>query len=256
MRQQESVKKNWFQYGTTTAVSAVVVLIFLFSCTSGTKKEKSGIYVSDSTAVMTTTGVSTLISDSGRISYRIEAEEWVVFNKRTPPYWSFEKGLYLEKYDLDKKIEATVKCDTAYYYNEMQLWKLLGNITIKNPNNEKFETDTLYWDQENERIYSDAYIRIEQEDQITEGYGFSSNQDFTVWEIRNTKGIYAVDEKKDSEDTADKTEDDPNETVKQTEKKDTTKVSRKEEPKVTISSPNKQKGTKKLKIAKDNDTAL
>lgn len=256
MRQQESVKKNWFQYGTTTAVSAVVVLIFLFSCTSGTKKEKSGIFVSDSTAVMTTTGVSTLISDSGRISYRIEAEEWVVFNKRIPPYWSFEKGLYLEKYDLDKKIEATVKCDTAYYYNEMQLWKLLGNITIKNPNNEKFETDTLYWDQENERIYSDAYIRIEQEDQITEGYGFSSNQDFTVWEIRNTKGIYAIDEKKDAEDTADKTEDNPNETVKQTEKKDTTKVSRKEEPKVTISSPNKQKGTKKLKIAKDNDTAL
>ena len=254
MRQQESVKKNWFQYGTTTAVSAVVVLIFLFSCTSGTKKEKSGIFVSDSTAVMTTTGVSTLISDSGRISYRIEAEEWVVFNKRIPPYWSFEKGLYLEKYDLDKKIEATVKCDTAYYYNEMQLWKLLGNITIKNPNNEKFETDTLYWDQENERIYSDAYIRIEQEDQITEGYGFSSNQDFTVWEIRNTKGIYAVEEKKSEEEKPEETE----EAVEQKKEQETTtkKTEEKEEKQVIIGKPGKLKGPQQLKISTDNDIAL
>ena len=52
----------------------------------------------------------------------------------------------------------------------------------------------MYWDQEKELIYSDAYIKIEQEDQVTEGVGFSSNQSMTVWEIKNTKGIYAIKE--------------------------------------------------------------
>lgn len=255
MRQQESVKKNWFQYGTTTAVSVVVVLIFLFSCTDGRKKGKSDIIVSDSTAVMATTGVTTLISDSGRITYRIEAEEWLIFDKRIPPHWSFEKGLYLEKYDKKMAIEATVECDTAYYYNELKLWKLLGNITIKNLNNEKFQTDTLYWDQENELIYSDAYIRIEQEDQVTEGYGFSSNQEFTAWEIRNTKSIFAVEEKKSEEEKPEETE----EAVEQKKEQETAtkKPEEKEEkPKVIIGKPGKLKGPQQLKISTDNDIAL
>lgn len=194
MRQQESVNHGNIINCTTTVITAVVVLIFLFSCSGGTNRAESDIVASDSTAVMSTYGVTTLISDSGRISYKIEAEEWSIFNKRRPPYWSFEKGLYLEKYDRNMNIEATVKCDTAYYFNEDKLWKLLGNIDIKNSKNEKFQTDTLYWDQGKEMIYSDAYIRIEQGDQITEGYGFSSNQNLSVWQIKNTKGIYAIEE--------------------------------------------------------------
>ena len=50
----------------------------------------------------------------------------------------------------------------------------------------------MYWDQGKEKIYSDAYIKIEQEDQTTEGIGFSSNQSMTLWEIKNTKGIYTI----------------------------------------------------------------
>lgn len=193
MRLQRFAKKLIKQTSTTTANAAVVVLIFLTSC-----QEKQfnapAIECRDSLAVMSTYGVSTLISDSGRISYKIDAEEWFVFDKRQPPYWAFEKGVYLEKYDHDLNIEATIKCDTAYYYSEQKLWKLIGNVDIRNPKDERFFTDLMYWDQDKELIYSDAYIKIEQEDQVTEGVGFSSNQSMTVWEIKNTKGIYAIKE--------------------------------------------------------------
>ena len=91
-------------------------------------------------------------------------------------------------------IEATVKCDTAYYYSEQKLWKLIVNVNIKNIKDERFYTHLMYWDQENEKIYSDAYIKIEQTDQVTEGIGFSANQNLTVWQINNTKGIFAVEE--------------------------------------------------------------
>ena len=193
MRLQRFAKKLIKQTSTTTANAAVVVLLFLPSC-----QEKQfnapAIECRDSLAVMSTYGVSTLISDSGRISYKIDAEEWFVFDKRQPPYWAFEKGVYLEKYDHDLNIEATIKCDTAYYYSEQKLWKLIGNVDIRNPKDERFFTDLMYWDQDKELIYSDAYIKIEQEDQVTEGVGFSSNQSMTVWEIKNTKGIYAIKE--------------------------------------------------------------
>lgn len=193
MRAQRSV--NWIIrfIGTTAAALAVVVPIFVTSCNS-VQEESVIIENRDSMAVMSTYGVSTIISDSGRISYRIDAEEWLIFDRRQPPYWAFEKGVYLEKYDYDMNVEATIKCDTAYYYSEQKLWKLIGNVDIRNPKNERFYTDLMYWNQEEEKIYSDAYIKIEQEEQTTEGIGFSSNQNMTQWEIKNTKGIYTIKE--------------------------------------------------------------
>ena len=74
MRLQRFAKKTIEQTSTTIATLAVVVLIFLTSC-----QEKQfnapAIECRDSLAVMSTYGVSTLISDSGRISYKIDAEE-------------------------------------------------------------------------------------------------------------------------------------------------------------------------------------
>ena len=89
-------------------------------------------------------------------------------------------------------VEAVIKCDTAYFYTDAKLWKLIGNVDIRNIKQEKFFTDLLYWSQEEKRIYSDAYIKIEQEDQITEGYGFSADQNLDTWLIKNTKGIYPI----------------------------------------------------------------
>lgn len=194
MRLLQYVKEICRQQCTTTALLAVVVLIFQSSCSDSTKRGTLHIDDVSRMPIMSTYDVSTLISDSGRVSYRLDAKEWFVFDKTDPQYWAFEKGLYLEKYDREMNIEATIECDTAYYYNEKRLWELIGNVNIMNTNNERFFTDLLYWDQEKELIYSDAYIKIEQEKQTTEGYGFSSNQSMSVWEIKNTKGIYTIEE--------------------------------------------------------------
>ena len=75
-------------------------MLLLFSSCSGKKKELgAAITERDSLPVMDTRGVESLVSDSGVISYRLSAEEWLVYDKKTPSYWSFEKGVYVEKFD-------------------------------------------------------------------------------------------------------------------------------------------------------------
>ncbi len=194
MKQQLSDKISRILNGTTTAILVVVVLIFHLSCKGESNEKLIAVECSDSLPVMSTFDVNTIISDSGRISYKIIADEWRIYDKRKPPFWAFEKGVYLEKYDKEMNIEATVKCDTAYYYSEQELWKLIGNVNIKNVKDEKFYTPLMYWDQKEEKIYSDSYIKIEQADQVTEGIGFEANQNLTLWQINNTKGIFAVEE--------------------------------------------------------------
>ena len=43
----------------------------------------------DSLPVMDTRGVTTLISDSGVTRYRVNTEEWLIFDKKKPSYWAF-----------------------------------------------------------------------------------------------------------------------------------------------------------------------
>lgn len=51
----------------------------------------------------------------------------------------------------------------------------------------------MFWDEKKEEIYSDKYIRIEQEDKTITGYGFESNQELTEYTIKNTTGIFTVE---------------------------------------------------------------
>ena len=193
MKQLQFVNRQFTYNRTTIALWAIVVLFYLSGCGSEQKSTDLTPEETDSLAFMSTYGVNTLISDSGRISYRVEAEEWLMYDKRNPSYWAFEKGIYLEKYDDSLRIETTLRSDTAYYYDKQALWKLLGNIQVSNSKGEKIFTDKLLWSSDSGRIYSDSYIRIEQSDRITEGIGFSSNQDMTNWEILNTTGIYPIE---------------------------------------------------------------
>lgn len=194
MRQQQYANKSLTYRSTTIALGVIVVLFLLFSCKEETRTAALSTAEADSIAFMSSYGVSTLISDSGRISYKVEAEEWHMYEKRNPPYWAFEKGIYLEKYDDSLRIETTLRSDTAYYYDKLGLWQLFGNVRITTAKGEKIFTRKLFWSSDSGRIYSDSYIKIEQRDQVTEGIGFSSNQDMSVWEILNTTGIYPIEE--------------------------------------------------------------
>lgn len=182
----------------TIALVAMVMLLLFSSCSGRNKEMGEAITERDSLPVMDTKGVTTLISDSGVTRYRINTEEWLVFDRKKPPYWAFEKGIYLEKFDSLFQIEASIEADTAYFYNKEELWKLVGNVHIQNLKGEKFDTELLYWDQRKQKVYSDKFIRIEQPDRIITGRGFDSNQQMTVYTIHQPEGIFYVDE----EDTA------------------------------------------------------
>jgi len=169
-------------------------LFILLSCGGKSKDFASAITSRDSTAVMTTRGISSSISENGQIKYHIIAGSWEVFDQAKPPYQAFEDSAYLEVYDSAMNVVSIIRADTAYYYDESKIWELRGNVHSENSENERFDTQLLYWNQQRETVYSDARIKIRQENQIIEGVGFDSNQDFTRYTIRKTEGIFPVRE--------------------------------------------------------------
>lgn len=179
-------------------VFSTVMLLFI-SCNNKKQLVTDAVLERDSMSVMTTYGVSTFISDSGIIRYKIIADEWMVFDKKNPPYWAFEKGIYVEKFDTLHAVEASIKADTAYYNTKDEIWTLKSNVVVASPKGESFKTELLYWNQRKEKVYSDRYIEIIQPDKTIAGYGFESNQQMTEYEIKNITGIFYVDD--DKQDT-------------------------------------------------------
>lgn len=173
---------------------AAVMFLLIPGCSGGDKKLAGAVVSRDSMAVMQTLGVETLISDSGIIRYKVIAEEWSIFDRMTPSFWAFEKGIYLEQFDRELNPEAVIQADTAYYYDSNKLWELRSNVHIENKKHEKFDTELLFWNEKTKEVYSDERIRIEQADKIIEGKGFKSNQQLTDYVIYETEGIFYIDE--------------------------------------------------------------
>ena len=176
----------------TAAFLAAVMFVLFPGCSGKDKKLTEAISENDTLPSMKSLGVTTLISDSGITRYKIVAEEWLIYDKKNPPYWAFEKGVYLEKFDTLFHIDASIKADTAYYYEKKKLWELKGNVEVLSQNGDKFNTELLFWHEKEKRIYSDKFIRIEQEDKILTGYGFESNQELTEYQIFNNTGIFTI----------------------------------------------------------------
>lgn len=180
---------------TLSLTAVITTAVLLFSTTScGNKDEKTGpdVGIRDSLPVLKSVGVSTLISDSGIIRYKMISEDWYIYDKKYPTYWSFEKGLFLEKFDESFHVDAFISCDTAYFYDQKKLWELRGRVFIKNLKGETFKTSLLYWDQEAHRIYSERYMEIDGETQKLSGYNFSSNEQMTDYIIHSSKGQFPL----------------------------------------------------------------
>ena len=179
-----------------TVILAVVSSFFCFSCGDRGKQLGAAITSRDSTSWVTTMGVDMLISENGVIRYHVIAEEWKIFDKMDPPFFSMEQGVYLEVLDSLMQPESTLRADTAYYMNESKLWHLIHNVHAQNIKNEEFDTQELYVDNRTDKMYSDSLIHIRQDKQIIIGHGFESNSNLTEYTIRHTEGVFPVTDTK------------------------------------------------------------
>ncbi len=155
----------------------------------------SAINDRDSASAMISYGVNTLISDSGVIKYRAITPTWVRYgDEASEPYQYFPEGIEFEQIDRIFEATETIVADTAYNWENKQLWHLINNVRVTSIKGEKFVTNELFWDMKKHEVYSDSFIHIERADNIIEGYGFTSTDDFTKYEIKQTNGIFPVRE--------------------------------------------------------------
>ena len=172
-----------------------IVPLVVGACLVGACGQEQGhtapaIRPQDSVATMVSYGVNTLISDSGVIKYRIVAERWEMNPNRNPSRWIFDKGLFLEQFDLTLHVQSYIQCDTAYYYDVDKLWELHGRVRILSKNGLRFRSEELFWDERKHELYSDKYSHIITPERELQGNRFRSDEKMTKYFVTNTKGSF------------------------------------------------------------------
>ena len=162
-----------------TAATAIAVAFVVYSC-------KSNLGVADSinldeTPVQTVDDMFVVFSENGRLQMRMEADVMERYDRDTMSYELFPEGFAVYGYDEDGLLETEITSDNArhekYEDDGRETWQAFGNVVVKNIiNKEVMETDTLYWDRKNSRIYTDCYEKMYSPDGFIQGYGMESDE--------------------------------------------------------------------------------
>jgi len=155
----------------------------------------------DSVPTMVSYGISTLISDSGVMKYRIVAERWEVNERTNPPKWIFIKGLLLQQYDKKFHVQMNIMADTAWFYSQQKLWELRGRVSLRKQDGTVFRSEELFWDQITHELYSHMYFTMVSPERELEGTDFRSNETMTRYVVNNSVGLFPMGDMTGDEQT-------------------------------------------------------
>lgn len=134
-------------------------------------------------------------SDSGKVQLILSSPLMETYNNKEEPYSEFRQGLKAFYYDGKEKEVASVVSKYAKYHETKNLWELKDSVVVIFETNDRLETEQLFWDQEKDRIFTDRFVKLTNEDQTVMGNGFESDSKLTRRWIKNvTATIYLKDE--------------------------------------------------------------
>lgn len=174
--------------------TAAAVAFVVYSC-KGKLGEAEAINLGE-TPVQKVDDMFIVQTENSIIQLRAEAPLMERYENDSLSYELFPKGISVFGYTEEGLLETEILADNARhlkYKDGRETWEAFGNVIVKNlMNQETMETDTLYWDQKNERIYTHCYVRMYSPDGFAQGYGMESDQRARDTELFNPFNNYAI----------------------------------------------------------------
>lgn len=110
-------------------------------------------------------------------------------------YRTFPEGLQVDFYD-EKGNKSVVTADYGVVYSATNVINLQGNVVLRTHDGNRLETPQLYWDRDNEWVFTQESFVYTNEKEGTRmpGVGMDFSRDFTVLNAHKTGGTIAIKE--------------------------------------------------------------
>ncbi len=177
------------------SIAALAAVLFLFACQNNKREVntfKSKV-VEEPSEIQK--NLTLTYSDSAFKRMEMHARLAENYPQLEEPQMRFPKGIQVEFFDPNGKPKSRLKADRATYFNKKKMWEAYGNVVVVNEAGEQLNTEELFWDEREHRIYSNAFTKITSPDKVIMGEGFESDENFENPVITKVTGeIYLQDE--------------------------------------------------------------
>ena len=119
-------------------------------------------------------------TENGVVQMRLVAARMERYEKDSDQTMElFPEGFNVLAYNEDGLLETQIVSDKAEHtvYGKTEKWSAYGNVVVTNYlEGQRLMTDTLYWDRERQRIFTDCYVRLYSPQGFMQGYGMESDE--------------------------------------------------------------------------------
>ncbi len=175
------------------AVLLAGAAILFYACESNNLAEIKAFNSPENLPVQEATNFKTTYTDSGQIRFTLKAPKLLRFENDGMAYIEFPNGMELFKYDAQHHIVSSISADYAKQFVKDQRWEAKNNVVVTNSRGDSLLTEHLIWEEKNEKIHTEEFVKIIREDQTITGVGLTSDQDMLNWKIKNPKGTFYVE---------------------------------------------------------------
>jgi len=193
MKQQKSGSKtaNIFYYFRIAVLFSGAAILF-FACENNIEKIKAFNTI-DNLPLLEARQFETLYTDSGKVRFHIKAPKLLQFETEGKTYLEFPEGIELVKYDERQTVISSITADYAKKFEKEEKWEAKNNVIATNAQGDTLKTEHLIWEEKEEIIYTEEFVRIIRPDQIITGIGFQSDQAMQNWRIKNPRGTIYIE---------------------------------------------------------------
>jgi LPS export ABC transporter protein LptC len=174
------------------ATFTMVAMLFLSCQKNDVEKIKSFEHPPGAPEILADS-ITVLFSDSAIVRFILTAPKLKIYQDEEEPHTEFPEGFVIKQFNKDNIITSNIKADYGKHFEDKELWEARQNVVAVTENNDTLKTDLLFWDEKNDKIYSDQFVKFIQQEQIITGIGFESDLQMKNWHIKNVKGTVIVE---------------------------------------------------------------
>jgi LPS export ABC transporter protein LptC len=170
----------------------IFIFIFLLSCEDNFQ-EIQNINSKNILPIGITENLKLIYTDSAKVKAILYSNLNKDFTNQSFPYSEFPDGVKITFYDNDLN-ETIVTSDYAITYNKTNIVNLIGNVVINNFDGSELKTKQLYWDPEQEWLFTEEKFSFKNIDYDIVASRLDANRSFTIFNTGKLDGKVLVED--------------------------------------------------------------
>lgn len=174
-------------------IFSILLLILILGCDDNFQEIKN-INSKVSFPVGETENLKLIYTDSAKVKAILYSSLNLDFTNQVFPYSEFPNGVEITFFDKENN-QTIVKSDYAITYNKTNIVNLVGNVTINNYDGSELKTNQLYWDPEQEWLFSEEKFTFKNTDYDITAKRLDANRSFSIFNTGKLDGKVLVEDK-------------------------------------------------------------